>query len=601
MSRSEGGPREGRDPWSAADRHVLAKMIGELVYEGVLAPVMTARQGDIGAYRVDLTSGARYLFEARRSIWGALEVEPSSVVRGHEAKAEPAGCVTFVIDARKELGLSDITAAHLIEELQNTVFAEAEQRRRLAATSAERMAQMSGVELESLLDAHPKAVGNRGRLGWGRDDLEAYAPESTPRFQLRWIAVRRERARVTLAPGVKAAGLLAAGMCDDEIADLRARAGAQGFDLDRDVALPVHPWQWERYIRIQYAPLIEAGEIVDLGVTGDRFMPQQSIRTLSNVDEPGVYDVKLSLTILNTSCYRGIPQKFVEAGAAISAWAAEIAARDPILAERGTVVLRDMAGIHCPHPVYARIPDAPYRYHEMLGVVFRESAAGKVRGAQVVPTAALFQCDLEGRPLIAEYVRRSGLSTERWLGALFDRVVVPLYHLLCRYGVGVVAHGQNIGLILDEYRPRGMVLKDFHGDVRIVDRDFEELSTLPPAAMGALTRLPRQHIIHDLFTGHFVTVLRFVSPVVERALGLSEQAFYGLLARAIRDYQRDNAALSARFSDFDLFRPTMERVCINRARFRIGYGDSNERPLPDLGEPLMNPLAAADRKGGVDA
>jgi len=42
-------------------------------------------------------------------------------------------------------------------------------------------------------------------------------------------------------------------------------------------------------------------------------------------------------------------------------------------------------------------------------------------------------------------------------------------------------------------------------------------------------------------------------------------------------------------------------VCINRARFRIGYGDSNERPLPDLGEPLMNPLAAADRKGGVDA
>jgi aerobactin synthase len=280
---------------------------------------------------------------------------------------------------------------------------------------------------------------------------------------------------------------------------------------------------------------------------------------------------------------------------------ADVAANDPVLSGRGTVVLRDLAGVHCPHPDHSRIEGAPYRYHEMLGAVWRESAAGRVRGDKlVVPTAALFQCDIEGRPLLGEYVRRSGLSLERWLLTLFDRVVVPLYHLLCRYGVGVVAHGQNIGLVLDAHRPAGMVLKDFHGDVRLVDQDFDEMATLPGAARRALARLPAHKLVHDLYTGHFVTVLRFVSSVVERAMGLPERRFYGLLSRALREYQDCHGELAERFSTFDLFRPWMERICLNRARMRIGYGDAGERPSPDLGEPLENPLFIADLEEGND-
>jgi len=594
----EGDARRGRDHRPGADARVLAKAVGELIYEGVLTPAAIGERDPAGEHRIDLASGARYRFQAWRSIWGSLDVEPGSVTRADDAEGRPADCAGFLIDARWELGLSDITAGHLLEEVQNTVFAEAEQRRRLEATDAGAMAGMSGVALEALLDAHPKMIGNRGRIGWGSSDLAEYAPEFMPRFRLRWIAVRRGRARAVLAPGVSTSSLLRAGMSDEELATLRGRAAERGVDLERDALLPVHPWQWLRYIRVQYAALIGAGEVVDLGVLGDRFMPQQSIRTLSNVDRPGLYDVKLSLSILNTSCYRGIPARFVETGGALSAWIAEIASRDPVLAERGAVVLRDMAGIHCPHPAYARVPGAPYRYHEMLGAVWRESAAGKVgSGAQVIPTAALFQCDPQGRPLLAEYVRRSGLSLERWLLVFFDRITVPLYHLLCRHGVGVVAHGQNIGLILDAGRPHGMVLKDFHGDVRLVNQDFEELEGLPRAAREAITRLPSGHLVHDLFTGHFVSVLRFVSAVAERRMGLPERAFYALLARALRRYERENPELSARFSDFGIFRPRMERICLNRARFRLGYADSGEHRLPDLGEPLVNPLASSDHAG----
>jgi hypothetical protein len=59
---------------------------------------------------------------------------------------------------------------------------------------------------------------------------------------------------------------------------------------------------------------------------------------------------------------------------------------------------------------------------------------------------------------------------------------------------------------------------------------------------------------------------------------------------AIRRYQAQNPELAERFALFDLFAPKIPRIAINKVRFAIGYGDSGERPLPDLGTPLDNPL-----------
>ena len=44
-----------------------------------------------------------------------------------------------------------------------------------------------------------------------------------------------------------------------------------------------------------------------LGEGPDDYRPQQSIRTFTNVSRPGELDVKVSLSILNTMVYRGIP------------------------------------------------------------------------------------------------------------------------------------------------------------------------------------------------------------------------------------------------------------------------------------------------------
>ena len=91
-------------------------------------------------------------------------------------------------------------------------------------------------------------------------------------------------------------------------------------------------------------------------------------------------------------------------------------------------------------------------------------------------------------------------------------------------------------------------------------------------------------------TGHIVSVLRFLSEALAAYDRFDERTFYAILAGAIRRYQAQNPELAERFALFDLFAPKIPRIAINKVRFAIGYGDSGERPLPDLGTPLDNPL-----------
>ncbi|MFO7786824.1 MAG: IucA/IucC family C-terminal-domain containing protein, partial [Halospina sp.] len=225
----------------------------------------------------------------------------------------------------------------------------------------------------------------------------------------------------------------------------------------------------------------------------------------------------------------------------------------------------------------------------------RESLTAKTAlGEQPMLMATLMQCDGQGRSLVAALIRRSGLSPEVWLTHLFDRVTVPLYHLLCAYGIGLVAHGQNLGLILKDATPQRLALKDFHGDLRCVDQPIPEQAGMPQHLLDGLTRLPPEHLVHDLITGHFITTLRFISPLLEDEMAFPESRFYNLLAERLRVYQDRHPELHERFQLFPLLRPTLERVCVNRVRFRLGYEDHAERPGAELGTPLSNPLLTGE-------
>lgn len=581
--------------WKKANQKLLTKSLSELSWEEAIIPEKIASgHNSHDDYQLTLENRIEYRFKAWASIWGQLVIDSASITRSNESAKghEPVWDVSqFYIDAQSRLGMTPATLSQYLEELANTLMADVQILANYQNMTARQMIELPDDKLQCFLDGHPKVTVSKGRIGWGLDDYQAYGPEFMPNIQLEWLALNRVSCQLSLTENLQEQELLNAVLDEQEQQRLHSVCDQQRLDLNDYFLLPVHPWQWRHRLVNLFAGELAAGRILHLGAFGDPMLPQQSLRTLSNRARPEQLNIKLPLSILNTSCYRGIPGQYITAGPLLSRWLWEIAESDRVLASRGTVILKEPAGAFYPQPHQAQITAAPYRYHEMLGCIWRDSVHARCApDEKVILMSTLFQEDGFGQALISEYIRQSELTTELWLMQLFDAVVIPLYHLLCKYGVGLVAHGQNVSVILRNNRPVKVALKDFQGDLRLIDDDFPELASLPESVRSVTTRLPDQHLIHDLQTGHFVSVMRFISMALVKD-GFSESRFYRLLGVTLKRYMDAHPELEPRFKRFNLFTPTMARICLNRVRFKRGYGDRTDRPLPELGSDLQNPLA----------
>lgn len=597
-----GRPVEARR-WRELNQGLIARAIGELAFEEGLKPEPSDHKGGLWTLRLD--EDVSYRFKAQRRIWGNLAVEPASLLREEGALAAPADDVArFMIDARAVLEIEPDTLAIYIKELSSTLLSDARVAAISAAIGEDELIALPDHLLQQYLDGHPKAPAAKGRIGWGLADAETCAPEFQAELRLFWVAAARGACRLSRDPAISEEDLLAASLDPNErrrLEDSCAEACRRiGTDRAGYLLLPVHPWQWDNMIAPQFAGEIAAGRLLPLGVFGDGYLPQQSLRTLANARSPHALHLKLSLTILNTSAWRGVPGKYMAVGPRFSAWLAEKAAEDPALAP--AIVLREPAGAFYPHPRYEQIEGVPYQFREMLGVIWRESVETHLKpGQSAMMLGALTKLTSAGRPIVSALIARSGLPHEAWLERFFDAVAVPLYHFLCRYGVGFIAHGQNVTLVLDGFTPAGVALKDLQGDADLVDRDLPEAEDLGAEIKAVLLRRPAAHLQQHLQTGHFASVLRFLSDALETHDGFPEIRFYAALARSLRRYQAAHPELSERFALFDLFSAKLPRICINRVRLAIGYGDANRRPVPSLGTDLDNPLHLAEHASAEPA
>ncbi|MGC3872241.1 IucA/IucC family protein [Halomonas sp. GXIMD04776] len=567
------------EPFIQARRRLLAKALAESCFENSLKAM--AQEGD--GFQVELPGNVRYRFRATRSLWDWLIIDPDSITRNDTPAHGPQ---RFLLDAQMSLGIDDVLLGNLLAELNNTLYSDVQTLRRQQSWTASELSTLDGITLQGLLEGHPKLLASKGRVGWGTSDLARYSPEAGTAFTLRWLAMRRQDCNSAISESDHWHDLWKASLSAQDLASIRARLAEQGCRFDEVRLLPVHPWQWQHCIAIHYAELLACGELIDLGERQGHYRAQLSLRTLSG---PGDVDIKLALTVLNTSCFRGIPGRYIAIGPALSDWLTRLTQEDGTLST--LIVQRELAGIHCPAPWQEELPGTPYRFQEMLGAIWRESLEARLEDGQLSrPLAAFLHSDSQGNSLIAAHVHRSGLQVEDWLRRLFEVTVVPLYHLMCAYGVGVIAHGQNLSVVLDRHVPIYGAIKDFHGDLRLWEAPLAVREGLPQAVADALTHLPAHYLIHDLVTGYLVSTLRFISPLLARDLNYPESAFYRLLSQTLRTYQRRHPQLAQRFAQFDLFTPQLLRVCLNRARYQVGYDDSAERPLPELGPPLANPL-----------
>ncbi|GAA3128943.1 IucA/IucC family protein [Streptosporangium carneum] len=593
--------RPARDAWARAGHRLLAKAVEEFAYEELLLPRPDAEAGPPDAYRLDLGDGVSWTFRAARGSFGTWRLVDGTLRRHPAHEDGDEGPERLLLDARALLGWDGPTTAEVLRELTATRRAEAEILSRMP--SAARLADLDHLDLEAFQDGHPCMLLNKGRLGFSASDAAAYTPEAAGAVRLLWAAVHATLAEYSGVPGLDAATLLAEeldGPTRERFAATLKEACADGpWDAADFVWLPVHPFHWDEAVEPLFAPYLADGRIVPLGEGPDRYRPLQSIRTLANLDRPWLRNVKTPLLIRNTLVWRGLSTEPTRAAPDVTAWLHAVRRADPYLSEELRFhPLGEVAAVAVRHPLYDSVGDAPYRYHELFGVVWREPVTALLGDGERARTmASLLTVGSDDRALVAELVERSGLAPRAWLARLLSALLPGLLHCLYRYGVAYCPHGENTVILYDAADvPVGIALKDFAEDVNLLPGSHPEYAALPGRADAVLLRWPAGELAHSLLSAVFAGHFRFFAPLVEERLGVPEGEFWGMVRAEIERYHARFPELADRYEEFGLLAPEFGRVALNREQLLGGaFHDRAERDegFDVVHGVVANPLATA--------
>ncbi|MEV0120324.1 IucA/IucC family siderophore biosynthesis protein [Streptomyces sp. NPDC050703] len=539
--------------------------------------------------------GSRLSFRARRGSYGSWYVDPDSLTLAEgDGEARPFhDPIRFLVLARRTLGLDGATLGHLVRELSFTLCSDTRIER--TALSAARLADLGYAELEGHQTGHPWLILNKGRIGFSASDTDRWAPEARRPTALPWIAVHTDIAVYRGVTGLDTAQqLYARELTRATRESFEGLLRARGLDPGDYLYLPVHPWQWDETVLPLFAPSVAADAIVPLGSDGDLRLPQQSIRTFLNTSRPDRHSVKLPLSVLNTLVWRGLPTERTIAAPAVTAWMHSLRDADPFLRDEcGVILLGEVASVAVEHPVYDGLPEVPYQYRELLGAIWREPITRYLAPDERARTlASLLHTDPEGRAFVAELVERSGLTPEVWLRRLFAALLPPLLHFLYRYGTVFSPHGENAIVVFDDKDvPVRLAVKDFVDDVNVSSVPLPEQDSMPADVREVLLTEPPEFLTQFIHSGLFVGVFRYLAPLCEEQLGVSEAAFWHAVRAEILRHQAHAPELKERYAMFDLLTPRIERLCLNRNRLHLdGYRDRPQRPHAAVHGTVPNPL-----------
>jgi siderophore synthetase component len=594
-------PGLNQEAWDRAAARLLAKMLGEFAYEGIIDPLPAADRGDGGGSRdrgslytlpVDAAGGG-LSFRATRGAYGSWRVDPDSVELDGRPFRDPLG---FLARTRNLLAIDGATLGHLLRELSLTLTTDTVIDD--AALSSAELADLDYAELEGHQSGHPWLVLNKGRIGFSATDSANWSPEARRPARLPWIAVSSALAAYRGVPGLAEPEELYVRELDAPVREsFDAELRAKGVDPAGYLFLPVHPWQWDEVLVPLFAPAIARGDIVPLPTDGDRRLPQQSIRTFVNLDRPERHSVKLPLSILNTLVWRGLPTERTLAAPAVTRWVHGLRDADPFLRDEcGVILLGEVASVTVGHPLYDHLDEVPYQYKELLGAIWREPLQPRLApGERARTLAALLHTDPRGRAFTAELVTRSGLTPAVWLQRLFSALLPPLLHFLYRYGTVFSPHGENAIVVYDEHDvPVRLAIKDFVDDVNVSAQRLPEHDSMPDDVRRTLLTEEPAFLTQFIHSGLFVGVFRFLAPLCEEQLGVPEEQFFSLVRAEILRHQARFPELKERYELFDLLTARIDRLCLNRNRLHLdGYRDRPERPHAAVHGTVPNPLGAS--------
>jgi len=559
--------------------------------------VHTSDAGDTVVDGVDEHGGpVRYVFAARRRHgFDRIAVGPGPVRRLTNGSDHEAGSVTRLLgEVRDALQAQPEQLVRFAHELEETLVKDA-----LAQHVREQRADvLAGAGYDALeatiMDGHRYHPAYKSRLGFDLADNLAFGPEFAAPVRPLWLAARHSIAEVTLSSSVREADFVREQLGAATVEAFEAAIRAWGEDPAQFTLVPVHPWQWRERVGSAFADQLARRDLLVLGEDPQAFVAQQSIRTMACADAPRRPYLKLALSIVNTSTSRVLAPHTVRNAPLVSDWLVRVAGGDPFLRdELRTILLAEVMGSAVNPPPAADLARA--ESYGTLACIWRESLHPRLDpGEQAVPFNGLTARERDGTPLIDAWVR--GLGLEPWLSRVVDVSAIPLLHLLCRHGIALESHAQNMVLLHRDGVPTRVALKDFHDGVRFCREQLAEPALCPDLAPPPAHHENRNSFLETddlglvcdfLLDAFFFINLGELAIFLADAYALDEREFWAIAGGRIAIYQQRFPELADRFALFDVRKAT---IAVEKLAMR--------RLLPDTElrlHAVPNPLAWGER------
>lgn len=558
-----------------AQRHLVAKALGEFAHERLLAPTpvpgepFEARRLAPQGQRFQVVAGpSSYIFAARRHLLDHWVVDPASIERVRDGVPANPDAQELVAELAPTLGIPDALLPTYLEEIAATLAAGAWKLRHRAVPVAA-LVDAGYQEIESAMtEGHPAFVANNGRIGFSLDDYRAYAPETGRPVRLHWLAARRTLTHLALAADGSEAGLYDGELAPEVRDRFAARLRALGLAEEDYLYLPVHPWQWQHKLAVTFAPDVARRDLVHLGEGDDDHQPQQSIRTFFNASRPERHYVKTALAIQNMGFVRGLSPAYMAATPAINDWVASIVEADDELRACGFEVLRELAAIGYTGDAFHRTA-GPSPYRKMIAALWRESPVPRTPdGEQLTTMAALLHRDADGDALVTAWIKASPVDAATWVRAYLRAYLRPLVHCLYSYDLAFMPHGENLLLRLRDHVPVGAFMKDIGEEVAVMAPPDGLRRPLPAEVERIRGDFPDDVKALAVHTDVFDGVLRFVAAILDEDGVLPAAEFWAIARATIEEHAADHPELAEAAARYDLLRPEFRHSCLNRLQLR---------------------------------
>lgn len=523
----------------------------------------------------------------------------------HTQVVRAAPCQTNFLPVSLNALLADLPCAAteratLIKELQQTLVFSAWNASHLPTPSCRRN-ELNLPELEAALhEGHTYHPCFKARAGFTLDDHKKYGPELANQFDLVWLAIARPLLQFHGPGDILQHQALISPHGQSALKKALSQSGLSDSEYG---ILPVHPWQF-RHLQSLLIPLLSRQDAVQLHVRCDTFQAGMSLRTLMNKTAMHtaipLADIKLPLTVVNTSSCRTICPHSIAAAPALAAWLEHTVQTDAFLQQATMQIQTEFAGITlAAAELRQRNYDAALL--PQLNCLFRSRKSSKPSSHHAVFAAALSLTEPDGKPFIDPWIERYGC--ENWLRQLADKLLLPIWHLLVHHGIAVEAHGQNLALLHENGWPTGVLLKDFHESLEFVedfvahkahlptlDRISEVYSTAP---LGRYYQMAHSDDLLELFTDTvLVYLLSDVSYLFNEYYHFAETRFWQLIYQSLTTYNNSEHTARYRIDRLNLFRP---RLKVESLLTRKLYGHKEDR----CHHFVSNPLYQAQHMGNL--